>query len=277
MSHLCPNRIMHIRHPILVLGLIALSLASADRGAAQVRIVGRVVDDITEFPIPGARVTLLTRDGSRLDRTEANATGNFEFSVRRRAGVKIRVDHFGYVSSTTPTLYFDNRSFFQVEVRMDPDAILLAPLEVIAWSERPENAMLEGFQRRLQTGLGTFITREDFELRKPALVTDLLREVPGLHLETSGRGTRPVVRIERAGNLDCMTQIFVDGFLVNRRGFGTDGFRPMDFRIDDVVSPASVEGIEIYKGLGTVPAEFLNPDAVCGVIAIWTRRGGDEN
>jgi outer membrane receptor for ferrienterochelin and colicin len=71
-----------------------------------------------------------------------------------------------------------------------------------------------------------------------------------------------------------MTQIFVDGFLVNRRMVGVNGNRPSDFRIDDVVSPASVEGIEVYRGLSTVPPEFLNPDAVCGVIAIWTRRGG---
>ncbi|MFC1791075.1 hypothetical protein ACFL0I_01235, partial [Gemmatimonadota bacterium] len=88
---------------------------------------------------------------------------------------------------------------------------------------------------------------------------------------------RPVVRVGRSANRDCITQIFVDGFLVNRRAFGARGARPIDFRIDDAVSPASVEGIEIYRGLGTVPAEFLNPDAVCGVIAIWTRRGGDPN
>lgn len=269
---------MRIQRWITLLGLLALSsvvpLASA---SGQVRIVGRVVDDLTEFPIPNVRVTLLARDGTSLGRTETDRTGTFDFSVRRRSGVKIEAARFGYLSNTTPVLYFDDRSYFQVEVRLDPDAILLAPLEVIAWSERPENAILEGFHRRQQTGLGTFITREEVDQRKPSLVTDLLREVPGIYVNSTGSGTRPVVRIGRAGNQDCATQIFVDGFLVNRRAMGSDGYRPIDFRIDDAVSPASVEGIEIYRGLGTIPAEFLNPDGVCGVIAIWTRRGGDDH
>lgn len=254
---------------------VLLGLAPMAQGAGQVTIMGRVVDDLTEFPIPNAQVFLLDRDGAELARTQADQAGQFSFSVKQRPGVRIRVNQFGYVSNTTPVLYLEDRSFFQVEVRLDPDAILLAPLEVIAWSERPENAMLEGFQRRLRSGLGTFITREDIERRKPSLVTDMLREVPGINVASSGYGTRPVVRIERVRNRDCTTQIFVDGFLVNRRAMGLDGYRPIDFRIDDAVSPNSVEGIEIYKGLGTVPAEFLNPDAVCGVIAIWTRRGGD--
>ena len=79
----------------------------------------------------------------------------------------------------------------------------------------------------------------------------------------------------RASSRNCATQIFVDGFLVNRRMVQPNGTQgPEDIRIDDVVSPASVEGIEVYRGLSTVPAEFLNPDAACGVIAIWTKRGG---
>ena len=80
--------------------------------------------------------------------------------------------------------------FFQVEVRLDPNAILLAPLEVIAWSERPMNGLHEGFKRRLSNGLGTFITREDVEKRNPVLVTDMLRDVPGLQVTGTGPGLR---------------------------------------------------------------------------------------
>jgi outer membrane cobalamin receptor len=101
-------------------------------------------------------------------------------------------------------------------------------------------------------------------------VSDLLRTVPGVQLEATGAGTRPRVTFGRASGSDCATQIFVDGFLVNRGGPGGVN----DIRLDDVVSPGAVEGIEIYRGLSTVPAEFLNADAGCGVIAVWTRRGG---
>jgi hypothetical protein len=259
---------------------VALSLLLVLPAEGQIRIVGRVIDDFTEEPISDARIILRTRDGVALGETQSSEMGTFQFEVSNRTrGARIQASRLGYETNTTPVLYFDRRTFFQVEVRLDPDAILLAPLEVIAWSERPENAMLEGFRRRLQNGLGTYITREQIERRKPALVTDVLRDVPGLWVAGTGTGTRPVVRVQRSVGLalttpgDCMTQIWVDGFLVNRRMIGVTGGRPSDFRIDDVVSPASVEGIEVYKGLSTVPPEFLNPDAKCGVIAIWTRRG----
>jgi hypothetical protein len=254
--------------------LLLFCLLIPEPSAGQTRIVGRIIDDLTEMPISQAEITLLAWDGSVLRRTESNKAGTFDFEVRNVSSIRIRATRLGYRSNTTPILRFDDRNSIQIEVRLDPAAILLAPLEVIAWSERPENALLEGFRRRQKTGLGSYISRQEIEERKPFLVTDMLREVPGLHVAGTGSGNRPVIRVERGSIRDCTTQIFVDGFLVNRRVMGVDGFRPIDFRIDDAVSPTSVEGIEIYKGLGTVPAEFLNPDAVCGVIAIWNKRGG---
>lgn len=254
---------------LLVLGLVGPA-------QAQTRIVGRVIDDYTERPLSQVVVTLFAKDGSTLGVAETGGDGTFEFAVNNVTSVRINARRFAYETNTTPLLYFDGRQFFQVEVRLDPDAILLAPLEVIAWSERPMNGLHEGYKRRLNHGLGTFITREDVERRNPVLVTDMLREVPGLQVTGTGPGLRPVVRIGRSAGYNCTTQIFVDGFLVNRRlGLG-GGYQPDDIRIDDVVSPASIEGIEIFRGLGTVPAEFLSPDADCGVIAIWTKRGGDQ-
>lgn len=258
--------------PVLLLWL-PLSLAPGVLGA-QVRIVGRVLDDLTDAPLAEVRVTLLDRDGVVLGRTSTPEDGTFEFQVRNAKAVRLRAERMGYQPNTSPLLYFDVRKFFQVEIRLDPEVILLAPLEVLAWSPRPENALHEGFRRRVQQGLGIYITREQILARNPSFISDMLREVPGLEVVASGYGTRPTVRFARAAGKLCAAQIWLDGFLINRGRMTPAGWSAPDIRLDDLVVPAAVEGIELYAGLATVPPEFLNADAECGVIAIWTRRGG---
>ncbi len=242
----------------------------------QVRIFGRVIDDVTERPLTASQVTARARDGRFLGRVETDSLGTFEFDVKHVSSVRLDVRRVGYKANTTPLLHFDERNYFQVEVRLDPEAILLAPLEVVAWAQVEPSPFLENFRHRLKIGNGIFITREQIEARRPELVADLLRDIPGIVVTGSGTGNRASVNVGRAQAVaqvtGCEAQIYVDGFLVNRRT-GPRQSRIADFRIDDVVSPMSVEGIEIYRGLSTVPAEFLNPDARCGVIVIWTRRG----
>lgn len=261
---------------------LALLLLTAPSGASgQTKIMGRVIDDITERPLGGADVMLRTVEGRLLQRVESDEAGTFEFDVNRLSAVRLEVRRLSYRANTTPTLHFDGRKFFQVEVRLDPDAILLAPLEIVAWSAVDPSPLLENFRQRLETGLktgiGTFITREAIEERRPSSVSDLLRSVPGVTVTGSTVGGRATVQVGRSLGRDCQTQIWVDGFLMNRRTRSLSGYAAADYRIDDAVSLLSVEGIEIYRGLASVPAEFLNQDAECGVIAIWTRRGGRRN
>ncbi|MFV2007665.1 MAG: TonB-dependent receptor plug domain-containing protein [Longimicrobiales bacterium] len=260
-----------IRARALLLSCLYLVLATPVSGQ-RVLIVGRVIDDISERTLSQVDVQLRAPDGTDLGRYQTDGTGKFEFTVRGARAVRLHASLLGYRASTTPLLYLDEHKFFQLEVRLDPQAILLAPLEVIAWSKVDKSALLDGFRQRLRIGFGTYITRRDVERRNPVYVTDLLREIPGLRVTGEGYGSRPVVETARSAGRSCATQIFVDGFLLNRRT--GRGRTPADFRIDDAVSPASIEGIEVYQGGSTVPAEFLNVDAACGVIAIWTRRGG---
>ena len=258
--------------PSLLLVLLSVLLPTAADG--QTQIVGRVIDDVSARPLSGAEVTLRDVRGRLLRRMETTETGAFEFEVDRESAVRLEVRRLSYRPNTTPTLHFDDRKFFRVEVRLDPEAILLAPLEVIAWSAVDPSPALDGFRRRLESGMGIFITRDVIEARRPSSVVDLLREVPGVTVTGSSVGGRATVQVGRSLGRNCQTQIWVDGFLMNRRTRSPTGFSAADYRIDDVVSPLSVEGIEIYRGLSSVPAEFLNEDAECGVVAIWTRRGG---
>ncbi|NJD18892.1 MAG: TonB-dependent receptor [Gemmatimonadetes bacterium] len=254
--------------------LLLFATATAAPAVAQVHIVGRVIDDTTERPLGDAQVTVRATDGRFLARTETDSAGTFEFNVNHVSAVRIDVRRISYQANAMPILHFDGRKFFQVAARLAPDAILLAPLEIIAWSEVDMSPFLEGFRQRLRNGLGLYITREQIEARRPTYVADLFRDIPGITVMGSGAGNRARIQVGRSlSSTECETQIYVDGFLMNRR----TGLRRQlinDFRIDAAVSPPAVEGIEVYRGLSSVPAEFLSPDAVCGVIAIWTRRGG---
>lgn len=251
------------------LGLIMLMAAPLSAQQRPIVIEGRVIAEESEIPIGGAEVRLMRQHGGVLQRTETDETGRFEFRVKPIPATRLHVERQGYQTTTTPLLRLDQRTYFQVEVRLDTEVVLLAPLEVLAWSEVSASPFLDNFRRRVGNGMGIYITRAEIEEKRPMLVSDLLRTVPGVLLESAGSGTRPVVSFGRARARDCVTQIFVDGFLANRRVPGGSD----DVRLDDMVSPGSVEGIEIYRGRSTVPPEFLNADAGCGVIAVWTRRG----
>lgn len=240
----------------------------------QVRVLGRVIADESGTPLANVMVVLRTPAGSYVGKTETDAAGMFDVTVKVSSGITLRAVRRGYQPTTTPTLYFDGRSFFGVEIRMAPDVVLLAPLEVVARSDVDRSHFLDAFRHRLRTGFGRYITRAEIESRNPVYVSDLLRSIPGIDLAADASGHRAVVQSRRAGGMTCTTRVFVDGFMANPPVATASGPRSDIFRLDDVVSPHSVEGIEIYTGTATIPPEFLTTDAPCGVIAIWTRRGG---
>ncbi|HSW31032.1 MAG TPA: TonB-dependent receptor plug domain-containing protein [Longimicrobiales bacterium] len=251
---------------LLLLGLV-LGLASPLRGQ-QVRVVGLVVDEESGQPLATTSVIVRRADGTFLRSLVTDSLGKFEFIVTRTFAVRLFAQRIGYRSAGTPLLHFDGHRYLQVEVRLHTDAVLLAPLEVIVWSDVDRSPLLDDFRFRSANGTGLYITRRDIEARRPMYVTDMLRSVPGVQLVGGGAGTRPRIELGRGAGERCITQIFVDGMLMNRTN------NAADIRLDDVVSPGSVEGIEIYRGFSSIPPEFLNSQSQCGVVAVWTRRGG---
>lgn len=237
-----------------------------------VEIQGRVIDNVTGEPVPGATVVALDSYGDRMARRITDQAGEFSLLVQHRAAVRLRAGRLGYQDVTTPFLHFEGRDFFVVQLLLDVDAVLLAPLEVVAHGTRLfRSPTFSEFDLRARSGFGSYFTRADIERIQPGRVTDLLQQIPGVHLQSRGRGARRTVSMGRTtmgpGGGGCPVQIFVDGRLITRAGAG-------EISVDDLVVPQAVEGIEVYRGLSTVPPEFLNPDARCGVIGIWTRRGG---
>jgi hypothetical protein len=264
----------------------ALLLLTAARADAQVTISGHVVDDSTGELIAGVRVMVLRENGALLRTVMTDGRGHFSVTLPSAGRYRLSADRLGYQPATSPPFFVDAREQTLVEMRLVVDAVLLAPLEIVGRTAAERNATLAGFYGRMNRGLGHFISREEIANRNASHVADLLRAVPGVRVRPARRGGGLSVYMGRALPMEggCPTQVFVDGLLMNRRiasvnrdpagnPVSMDFNEDTDFSIDELVSPMIIEGIEVYRGISGVPAEFLNSDSRCGVVLIWTRRG----
>jgi hypothetical protein len=271
--------------PLLVMAA-AVALGSASGAEAQTVVIGRVVDDVTEQAIAGARVKLLRESGALIRTTITNTDGFFRFELSNGGRHRLSADRIGYQEAVSPVFAVEGRHETSVEIRLATDAILLAPLEIVARRSAQENPTLSGFYYRMERGLGYFISREDIARRGASHVADLLVAAPGVRVQRARRGGGWTVYMGRAmpATGGCPTQVFIDGMLMNRRlasvtrdaggnPTSVDFVEDVDFSIDELVSPTIIEGIEVYTGISGVPPEFLNADSRCGVVVIWTRRG----
>lgn len=260
------------RIPTVWLACVLLALSAAGSVSAQVRIEGRVLDDVTEEALAGARVFLLNRYNRVIDYATTDEAGRFGFNQRNDGWFRVEASAVGYLRAASAGLWMArNREFVGLEMRLARTVVLLAPVEIVAMSEPTTSHMLEAVEHRRLRGFGIQITRQDIEERQPAYLTDILTELPGVYAQRRGSGASSrTISMGRAlaapGGGECPVQIFVDGMLATRNAPGGD------VSVDELVSPQDVEAVEVFRGLGTVPPEFLNQYARCGVIAIWTRR-----
>jgi hypothetical protein len=257
----------------LLCGLALLSLsplnAAAQGNAVTGALRGRVIDQETGDGIATAFVEYLDVHNRVRASAVADGEGGFVLADLPTGSFRLRASRIGYTRTVTPYWRLESGDVLTVAIYVDPDAVLLAPLEITA-REHSRSPVLSAFYNRVERRMGgTFLTREEIERRKPSRVTDLLADVPGVRLTSGGLGANSrVVTIPRNAMLrggQCPVQVWVDGMLANR------GALPVS--LDELATPEALEGIEIFRGLATIPPEFVTPEARCGVIALWTRRG----
>jgi hypothetical protein len=141
-------------------------------------------------------------------------------------------------------------------------------LDALRVSVERRNRRLERsgyFQRRDYSPGGFFVEREEIEKRNPIFLTDLFRRALGFRVvPTDGFGNtvvsrRAIITFQSPGN--CVPAIYLDGMQV-------EGI------LDHIVHPDDVEAIEAYAGISQIPSRWLGFHSACGVVVIWTRRGG---
>ncbi|HEY5491861.1 MAG TPA: TonB family protein [Gemmatimonadaceae bacterium] len=189
--------------------------------------------------------------------TVTDARGAFRVQGVPAGLVKVSARRIGFLPGSNDATVGDGQTV-DVTVVLDFTPLQLEQITVTARRE-PYDARLAGFRERSLKRVGTFITRERIEASSSSNFSDLLRSVPGVRVGSVNSGFQNSVRFRGA---DCAPVVFIDGFPATAGEFDVD-----------VIDPASVEGVEIYMGMLTVPPEFVAPRALehCGVIAVWSR------
>lgn len=262
-----------MRLRLLVAALIALVIpaaASAQSNGIEATIRGRVIDEETGQPVADVLVELLDHVERIRGRAITDAQGAFVLTRVAPGPFWLRGSHIAYRRTKTPPWRVEGGEVLDVTLRLHSEVALLAPLEVTARARAWSPSLANFYDRLNRRTFGTLLSRDDIERRNPQRVTDLLMDIPGLQFQGDGAMNQRVVVNARAtpgiGGSGCPVQIYVDGVRATRGR--------MEVSPDEILSPAWLEGVEFYGGISTVPPEFLTPEARCGVIAFWTRRGG---
>jgi hypothetical protein len=255
----------------LQLGALVLLALAALTGPAGAQVVkGRVVLAGTDRPIAEAAVHLIAADGARLATSTSDTAGNFRISAPRLGMFRLRAEHIGMTTVESGPFQVNVSQAVEVELRMATSVVPLEPLTVTARSAL-DIGFLSGYFQRVQRHelmrTGHIFTRDRIEARMALDVADLLRDVPSISVvDVPGRLPSIMFRSNRG---ECVPKVYLDGMRQNRGGAAGSAAV-----VDEVVRPYDLEGVEVYRGISEVPAEFYD-EGHCGVILLWTRRDTD--
>jgi hypothetical protein len=262
-------------------------LSGASPVAAQLpgdaRIVGQVLDQGNRKPVKAALVTLSLPGSGVVGTAETDGNGRFVFGEVAAELYFVKVERLGY-RQREDSLRAISAQTVEVTVPLASQPVELAPITVTVRSRWLE---LNGFyERRDMDGIKAhIIDRDMIERRMPPMITDLLDQAPGVEVvfvdvgrrtlrfnrhvpmpAEAGKPQRSALDQRRTGpdEKGCEPDLYIDGQLHRNTSTGLS-------KVDDfnVISPIAIEAIEVY--VGNTPLQFHHN---CGVILIWTKRGG---
>lgn len=232
--------------------LLLSPLVGKVHAQSEVGVVQGIVRDTLGNPIPAAVVAVVGTEKL----TYTDDRGRFQIRDVPFGEIDFRVRRLGYRPFIS-TVVFPTGTRPDVEFRIVPIPDVLAAVEIIG-QHQVYDARLAGFRERSTKGVGHFVTRERLDRMISHRFTDVLREIPSIRTK-SIRGGGSTIQLRGA---NCPPLVFVDGFPAQAGVVDLDMF--------DV---ATVEGIEVYSGFSSIPAQFITGKGTerCGVVAIWSR------
>ena len=250
---------------ILFLNVVSLP-AVPIHSSAQI-VQGWIRDTWSGQPVQMAEVILLTTDGVEVGTALSDTLGFFRLAVTEPGSYLLRAERMGYVPLTDGPLEVKTDGVVEVEVRVSVFPVALDSLTVVArrrasilTEERVPFLEANGFYERMREGGGHFIDRSYIEKRLSARnIADLLVGIPGVTVGSSGVNFRGMPTM-----YGCEVSVYMDAIRMETTYWKWWKEIPV----------MDLEAIEVYTGPSQLPARWTSAENGCGVIVIWTRRGG---
>lgn len=206
-------------------------------------------------PLEGVQLRLSFGSLTLSPHAESDETGAFRFDGVTATPVWLHARRLGFRPESL-LVDLTPGGATQVSVRLERAVVELSTVRVVG--RRDVGGPMAGFYQRMSLGNGRYFTGTEIDRRNPSRLTDLMRGVPGMRIET--RGMQNVMRIRGAR---CSPLIWLDGQALTAAEVDIDSWDPRSF-----------DGIEVYSGPAGVPVEFQRNSRIsssCGTIILWSR------
>jgi hypothetical protein len=258
-----PERSRTYRLPFSLMAAVALAvtLSSGELFSQSGGSVTGIVTAANAMPVSQARVRVM---GTALA-TVTRVDGAFEVAKVPVGPQTLEITMIGYTPKVIAIVITDGETL-TVRFALEP-----LPLETVTVMAEDFFPGMGGFEERRARGSGRYFTRKDIQVMQARQVTDVLRRVPGMKIE-SGRealsGGTPMAQTGRSisgsSSHPCAMIYYVNG---------TPFPLSSDVSINHYVAADDVAAVEVYTGSSQIPPQFNSSiyGSRCGVVAIWTR------
>ncbi len=247
------TRIYHREIFVAPLTRTSVSTSDSTPPVALLRGIGRVrghVNGVTGRPVSGAHVTVW---GTGIE-TVTSMDGEFTLGNLPEGTHTLETRAVGFAPARQP-VDIVRGSPGAAEVELANIAITLDTMKVFAQRIYP-SPFSGDFERRRRVGGGRFFDEKEIEQRRPTLLTDLLRGIPGIRVVPSIWGGVDVAM--SPGN--CRPDLVIDG---------SRQINDPTFPLNTLVWANELRAVEVYTNPLKVPEEFKS-GSMCGAIVVWT-------
>jgi hypothetical protein len=245
--------------PALMVVLLIASPAKAQS------VVGVLLDQMSQQPIGGAAIQLVDRQGESRAAVMTDSQGRFNLPVPGAGEYKILASRIGFETGESDYMMIEADQRLEATLALPVRAVMMDEIGVEVegqpWRvEHPPSLwpFFERMERGKMFGFGRFMTRDEIAAQGGG-IADLWE----IQLMYQGYRTGAIGAVS-LGN-QCSDPIYyLDGMRISAT----------QQSIDDYISPQDLEGVEVYRRATEMPAEFSGSDSNCGVVVLWSRRGG---